>query len=710
MNLNIKSKISKTALEIVLVFIVFLPIIIILISYSAVSPTIKLDDTSTEVLADVYGVEAGVAPYEEAAIQIKFGNLSAIPSTAIINSAELCLYVINCGGGGCPDNDAVFERVLDYGWEEGIDSTAWNAQSTDNQNSTQTWNNTVAGSYHCIDVKSTVALDISGDNKNTTIRIWDADYLLTSVTSVSDEDATYKLAIGDAQITGVVWAQEDRENTGTSGNTPYLVIDYTEVDSTPPILTVINPANASVYTWYDGIDLNVTANENISTCQYSIEGNVNITMNKENATKWGSSNTTAFSGSTKVTFSCNDTSDNWNSTIRYFTGNVSANSSRCGKVYGDLTLTADISNNYRSCLIINTSDIVVNCNSFNITTIANSSLGVKNNGFDNVTVENCEITTSGSSAIGIYWYNKANNGTIYNNTIITFGFIGVGICCYASNNNIVNNTIITSGNHAYAIWFSSSSNSTLTNNIITTFGDRGNGIYFYSSSNNNLTGGAITTSGSIGYGIHFYSGINNLVKDSNVSASYSGIADIYHSSSGTNNLTNVTFSDSSVTDGVLNVHWYTDVYATNSSGNNLENVAVNITNKDGDNVYTGLTNASGRIARQEILDYFENKSAKFTQNNYTINGTLSGYNSDQKSVNISINKIGASEIVLTLTALEEEEDGGGGRLINETNGVIEEEEEIKWWNRKAFTIIPIWIIMFLIIIFFLSWVLRREMV
>ena len=236
-----------------------------------IDPTIKLDDTSTEILADIYAI--GIPTILSRATQIKFGNLSQIPTTATINSAELCLYVNNCGIGGCPDNDASFERVLDYGWEEGIDADGWNAQSTDNQNTTQTWNNTVAGSYHCIDVKSTVGLDISGDNKNTTIRIWDADYLFESADLVIDDN---RLHIGKDEFPAVMWYQEDRENSGHSGNTPYLVIDYTLPTPSYEVLADVYSTDAEENKEFQ-IKFNISAIPSTSTvnsvdlCVYTTE-------------------------------------------------------------------------------------------------------------------------------------------------------------------------------------------------------------------------------------------------------------------------------------------------------------------------------------------------------------------------------------------------------------------------------------------------------
>ena len=271
-----------------------------------------------ENVADVYS-DDGLGSYE---FQIKFGNLSAIPSTATVNSADLCVYTTECGGGGCIDADASFERVLDYGWEEtGFDAGAWNAQSTDTVTASETWNNTESGLpffWMCLNVTAVVEKDISGDNKNTTIRIEDIDSPAGDSTDVPDDAGLY---IGSTMF-DIYNIIEDRENTGFSGNTPYLVIDYTEGgDSDPPAITIDSPTNSSYNT--NTIDFNVTIDETGSLCQYSLDRAANVSMTDLGSNEWGKQVTSISEGSRNVIFTCNDTSNNWNATnVSFFVDSI----------------------------------------------------------------------------------------------------------------------------------------------------------------------------------------------------------------------------------------------------------------------------------------------------------------------------------------------------------------------------------------------------
>ncbi len=84
----------------------------------------------------------------------------------------------------------------------------------------------------------------------------------------------------------------------------------------------------------------------------------------------------------------------------------------CGVVNDDLILLSNISTS-ASCLIINASNLTINCNNKNITgTKADNSRGIHLNATKNVTVKNCNVYNFTS---GIY-LEKSNTSSIYNNT------------------------------------------------------------------------------------------------------------------------------------------------------------------------------------------------------------------------------------------------------------------------------------------------------
>ncbi len=79
-------------------------------------------------------------------------------------------------------------------------------------------------------------------------------------------------------------------------------------DSTPPTISIVSPSNTT-YT-SSNISVNITSNENLTFCQYSINGAQNISMNKGNETNYFAYNISS-DGSKNTIISCNDTSDVW---------------------------------------------------------------------------------------------------------------------------------------------------------------------------------------------------------------------------------------------------------------------------------------------------------------------------------------------------------------------------------------------------------------
>jgi len=85
---------------------------------------------------------------------------------------------------------------------------------------------------------------------------------------------------------------------------------------------------------------------------------------------------------------------------------------------------------------------------------------------------------------------------------------------------------------------------------------------------------------------------------------------------------NVSYDTSKISFGVNNGgemelirKWYADVYVNDTNGY-LENANVNVTNVTSNNVFSGLTNATGQIARQELIEYITNVSQSGTSTIY----------------------------------------------------------------------------------------------
>ncbi|MBI2449848.1 S8 family serine peptidase [Candidatus Pacearchaeota archaeon] len=100
-------------------------------------------------------------------------------------------------------------------------------------------------------------------------------------------------------------AFDNRSYTGTSQN---FTLTY---DKTLPIITILSPENKT----YKDAQFNITTNENASWCGYSLDIQVNVTMTKFNSTFFNYTLTNISEGIHNVSFSCNDTANNFNSTM-----------------------------------------------------------------------------------------------------------------------------------------------------------------------------------------------------------------------------------------------------------------------------------------------------------------------------------------------------------------------------------------------------------
>jgi len=94
---------------------------------------------------------------------------------------------------------------------------------------------------------------------------------------------------------------------------------FTVQDTNPPFISIESPLNQTYNT--SSIWFNVTAADpsGISQCWYSIDSGSNVTMNNDTPTHFYYLNSSVLDGYHNVTFYCNDTTGNENSTTRYFT-------------------------------------------------------------------------------------------------------------------------------------------------------------------------------------------------------------------------------------------------------------------------------------------------------------------------------------------------------------------------------------------------------
>jgi parallel beta-helix repeat protein len=224
---------------------------------------------------------------------------------------------------------------------------------------------------------------------------------------------------------------------------------------------------------------------------------------------------------------------------------------------GTYNLTQNISS-AGSCIIINASDVSLDCQGYMINGIdASSSYGIDNSGgYDNVTIKNCIVK---DFERGIWYNNGANNGLIQNNTINSndwYGILlGASIGTGAHNNTLTDNKVISNN---VGVYLYDSHNNTIIKNNVSANG--GNGFHIAYALNNSFENNTINSNG--GDGIYLYPDSSYNSFENNIIISNSrGILLI--SNSNNNMFTNNNASGNS--------QW--DLY---SEQNSLNNVVVNL--------------------------------------------------------------------------------------------------------------------------------------
>ena len=228
-----------------------------IIKYGSGSTTIKLDDTTIEILADLFAQDAAPTS-DDNEDQIRW-NISSIPVSATISDATMCLWIADCLID-CPDNDVTFWRVDDQSWDETISTGDFDSQTTDTETTGKTWNSTADDSWACLNVTTALIADYDDGNDDFTIRYFDPDNPHDGGSTAVNDEHAFGLGFGGQTDAGF-FKMEDREDTMGTGNTPYLDITYTEADLAPTWST--NTTNSTLagtpiehrISWADAVNL-----------------------------------------------------------------------------------------------------------------------------------------------------------------------------------------------------------------------------------------------------------------------------------------------------------------------------------------------------------------------------------------------------------------------------------------------------------------------
>ena len=250
----------------------------------------------------------------------------------------------------CSDDIGV-DYILIYGnWSGGwsikatnnspINDTWWNVTISSIPDGTYKWGvycNDTGLRYDWTDNNRTFTIDSSAPTitivsplaqEYTTRSIWfnvttseNADwcgYSLNGETNITmDGSAQAWNKLNSSMLIGshtvIFWCNDSSGNFGTASRS-------FSVDSTPPTITIVSPANITYGT--QGIWFNATTNENADWCSYSLDGATNITMDGS-AQSWTKADDSVSEGQHYAQFWCNDTVGNYGTTsIRYFTVDI----------------------------------------------------------------------------------------------------------------------------------------------------------------------------------------------------------------------------------------------------------------------------------------------------------------------------------------------------------------------------------------------------
>lgn len=421
---------------------------------------------------------------------------------------------------------------------------------------------------------------------------------------------------------------------------------------------------------------------NISDTIYNLTNDVSVagtcfTINATNITLIGNGFTATFSNGT--TSSVHGIDINYgNTTIRNLkitpnTGGSRTNgfainiiSTASGNMIINNTITTKGQNGYGIQVLSENNTIVGNVITTDSGSGASNAFGIKINGQGNI-IENNTITSGSTGSNTDYGISVgANFNNITRNSITTYGTNNQPITDAASGvTNILiqdNNLTGLTGTNIAIIDISGSNDKIFGNNITMTANNLTDGIRIYKTSgllsNNEIAnntikvgsngieikGGASTTGNVFrgnniiivgnGHGIYLTGGGNHNASFYdmvvNVTRGTGNDTSIDTVNRGVFNYTNVTlltkeFLFDAGSNVSVNVQWYVNAYVNSSNGSSVIGSNVTASDSSGTSFFLVQTDATGNIAKQTLLDYRINRTAKVISNNYTLNASFPGY-------------------------------------------------------------------------------------
>jgi hypothetical protein len=121
----------------------------------------------------------------------------------------------------------------------------------------------------------------------------------------------------------IFYANDSSNNVGNS-STVYFEVNVAAPDTTPPIITIDTIANATYYT-STSLDLNITADENVTWAGYSLNGSSVVNLTNTSMVNWNATLTLASESTNTLIVYANDTAspaNQGNKTITFYVDTV----------------------------------------------------------------------------------------------------------------------------------------------------------------------------------------------------------------------------------------------------------------------------------------------------------------------------------------------------------------------------------------------------
>jgi parallel beta-helix repeat protein len=162
-------------------------------------------------------------------------------------------------------------------------------------------------------------------------------------------------------------------------------------------------------------------------------------------------------------------------------------SKECGTLISDINLTQNV-NSSGTCYTIGSSDITIDCKGYtiNYSEISSGHGFYTQEGYNNITIKNCNIFGASTVASDGVNFNGTVNATLRDSNITSLGAVSRGVLLsYARLSTVINNTFNISGTNAFGMTIAASNDSLIEDNVILANESATIGVNIQGSSNNN---------------------------------------------------------------------------------------------------------------------------------------------------------------------------------------------------------------------------------